>query len=81
MRPKRYLGYLAGSFTAVMAALAYPDITVILAWVGLLGGIAWWVWPWASQRATTEWKRSENTSVTQQIRTLRDYRDRERNST
>jgi hypothetical protein len=76
MRPKKYLGYLAGAFATVMAALAYPDITTILAWVGLLGGIAWWAWPVASQKMTTEWKRSEDTSVTRQIQTLRDYQER-----
>lgn len=76
MRSKRYLACIGGAFTSVMAALAYPDITTILAWVGLLGGIAWWAWPMVSRKAKTEWKQGENTSVTRQIQTLRDYRER-----
>lgn len=77
MRPKRYLVYAVGTYIAVMAALAYPDVTVVLAWVVLLGGIAWWVWPVVSKKIATDWKSVED--VPRQIRLLHNYR--ERNST
>ena len=51
-RQVKHLVYMVGAFTTIMAALAYPQVTVVVAIGALLSGLSWWFYPLARAKFT-----------------------------
>jgi hypothetical protein len=51
-REVKHLAYMVGAFTTVMAGVAYPRVTIVVATVAWIAGVGWWFYPLARAKFT-----------------------------